>query len=197
MPDATPRLDALLLLEAYQTAHSKGNADLKSSMWSLTKARREKPDIAASNVRQELDPLVRIDQHTRSINESDEEPELIQEKLSLVDVIQKRQLEKENESVSLPGAKNAVDDSIGLRNRHSKKGPTSTTSEKSSKPAMTREDLVDETIFPDPIQLLGGALPPRSLLHAQTKAKEALESYVQAANIVQELQKILAAKRGE
>jgi hypothetical protein len=191
MPTSTPKLDVILLLDAYQNAHLQGNSNLKASWWSLTKARREKPEIAASNVRQELEPTLRMEQ----VGKDSEEPELMQERLSLVDVVQKQQQDKENPSnTTAPNTNttNATSESnTGLRNRHSKKDySASTTSEE--KASMIKEDMVDNaTVIPDPLQLFGGALPPRSLHAAQTQAKQALESYIQAATMIQELQLIM------
>jgi hypothetical protein len=189
---STPRLDALLLLDAYQTAHRQANAELKSSVWGITVARREKPDIGATNIRPDLESLVRV-------MEDDSEPALQHESLTLVDVAEKQQQEKENAGrVDLLTSSVAT---MGLRNRHSKTDYSSTTQDydkDEKKSSMIQEEAENKgQTMADPLQLLGGALPPRGLKDAQVHAKNALESYLQAANIVRELQKLISTQRIE
>ena len=184
---SSPRLDALLLLDAYQAAHQQGDSDLKASLWSLTKARREKPGISAVDIREELESTLQMEQ-VMTAKESEEEPELKHERFSVLDVTQKQLHEKEN--VSSPAVPNAAtnDKSTGLRNRHSKTDYSSSKNDDDNKPSMTREDKIhDAPVVPDPLQLLGGAFPPRSLVTSQAQAKQAIESYIRAANLIHEL----------
>ncbi|GKY93459.1 hypothetical protein MPSEU_000313400 [Mayamaea pseudoterrestris] len=197
---ATPTLDTLLLLDAYQSAQLQGNASLKASMWSLTKARREKPGIGASDVRLDLEPILRMKESLK------EEPCLVQEQFSLINVTQKDPLEKENAAATptIPSATSTAaigdnENTTGLRNRHSKSDYSTKNDE--TKPSMTKEELlpVDDTpaasSIPDPLQLLGGALPPRDLFAAQAQAKQALESYIQAANLIQQMQMLMISAK--
>ena len=147
-------------------------------------------------MRQELTSLVRIEDSSSSAawDKDDDEPSLKQEVFTLVNVLQQQQDEKEN-TVQATSTCTATtkDDSRdeGLRNRHGKTDSSSTNNNDAPSTTMTQETVVDQSDLIDPVQLLGGALPPRSLKDAQEHAKRALQAYIQAANSMQELTKLL------
>ena len=60
MPSNTPLVDVLSLLDLYSTSHTKASSSLKSTIWNISKARRQKGglgvgfSISAFDVREEL-----------------------------------------------------------------------------------------------------------------------------------------------
>lgn len=194
----TNRLSVLSNLYDYSKASESGNASLKSSLWQITKLRRKQnrgyltmeDTFSAEQIREELRARTLV----RNTNDDDEEPGLVSEgrggaKPSLksiapmwkcVDVLEEKASNKENPSAAGLGA-NATANSSGLRQRKNK-GVESSSS--SSKTPMTKEDpIIDEEellLQRDPLELFTG-VRPGDLKMAQKNAKEALESYIQAA----------------
>lgn len=127
---------------------------------------------------------------------------------AVVDAVEERHMEKENGAKAQPPAASSKDGDessnnstggLGLRNRKSGNAVSKAAAEASSSSswevelegtdaAAAEEEKFDETgegrlQAADPINLLGGAFPPRELKKAQQEAKAALESYVKAANL--------------
>ena len=132
-------------------------------------------------------------------------------KWKVVDVVQERAANKENPSSSTTTSTSTndlvtpqlLDSSSGLRQRKNKtdeappghiSSRTTTSMEMKADPVVNNSDDDEEDLFwqRDPLELFAG-VRPSDLKLAQTHAKEALNSYIQAANlaalILGELQK--------
>lgn len=200
-------IDVLILLDSYIENKSNADANLKSAIWNIHKARRQKDALgvglsySASDVREE------IRAHTRL--ECDEEPHLVDEqpmhdtldeksnstssvetlfKLKYIHNSEKKQAPQEKQEEILK----TINDNSGIRRRKGKE----------SEEAKLKSEWVEETCIDaeeeklhkmDPIELFG-ALPPRDLKLAQKQAKEMLELYVNAANKAVEILKLTGAK---
>ena len=134
---------------------------------------------------------------------------------SLVNALEQKQLEKEN-SRKGSGAETTkitnANTTLGLRQRRkntnssvskvedktdSKSPWTTTTTEQEGDDPRTAEFLSEEDklLAIDPISLFGGILIPNELKIAQARAKQALDSYIKAANLVQTMTQQMNKKR--
>lgn len=199
-------VNVLSILDAYFTCHSNGNQSIKSSMLNITKARRLQGGCidcdemsayySACHVRDELlraramvacKPLV-DDEDDRfhltfdgnlKISENDS-PELVDDDSCLVED-------------DVPGQD-------GLRRR--KKGLSNSEPQKPSEWTAVQEQHHNEGTEEeklrnmDPITLFGGFAPP-ALKEAQKNAKQALSSYVEAANLAAYLLNLLSPEKKE
>jgi hypothetical protein len=200
-------IDVLILLDSYIQYNSKANANLKSAIWNINKARRQKDALgvgqsySASDVREEIRAHVRLDcdeepqlEVEESMNEKEEERKNNVRtmetpfKLKYVEKIDKKQQLPETDEEVLK----TIHDNSGIRRRKGKESE-----EETSKSVWIQETCIDaeeEKLHNmDPIELFG-ALPPKDLKLAQKQAKEMLEAYVNAANKAVEILKILNAK---
>jgi hypothetical protein len=187
-----PHLAAVCLLDAYSSAHGDGNSSLKSSMWKLSKARRQRGNgtrISALDVREELrarailkesTPGLVDAEGTTSINNEQEEDYFV-----LVDAVEElaeKRAQKEND---VPTKSNA-----GLRHRNNKQDSKSTAEWTEEQP-LNEDDLLK---IADPVDLFG-AFPPRDLIASQKDAKKALAEYVEAANLARAILQVTNQKK--
>uniref|UniRef100_A0A7S1YEL5 Vacuolar ATPase assembly protein VMA22 n=1 Tax=Grammatophora oceanica TaxID=210454 RepID=A0A7S1YEL5_9STRA len=209
-PSPPPRLHAVLLLDTYTRGQEGAQEHFRSALWNMAKARRQmgrgsltmSTGVSAEEVREELRAHVRV-----AVKATDEESILADESSAAgrasesstsclendlwkqVDVVAARTEmaanlaanEKENAEPSksatglrqrkkgLASAKAGEDEQAG--SKWTKETPTEILSE---------EDLLYQS---DPLQLLGGALPPRDLKLAQKEARKTVEAYIQTANL--------------
>jgi len=179
---ALPHVTAVCLLQAYADAHEKGNADLKSAMWSLNKARRQRGNgarISAWDVREELRARVVLRESTPdlavegvSVTTNSEEEDYF----TLVDAVEEvAEMRGEKENVCKTNAA-AADDGGGLRRRKTGQDIKKEWTEEQS------PDEDDRLRSADPVDLFG-AFPPRDLIVSQKSAKKALAGYIEAANL--------------
>jgi len=123
-------------------------------------------------------------------------------RFALIHPAEEREKQKENNPHSMTLQSQTSDDNdttinsetttTGLRQRRGKGAATSAAASqpKKTKNVMSEEEaentatVVDDQDF---LQLLAGSLPPRELREAQQAARQALEHYVQAANVLAEL----------
>jgi hypothetical protein len=196
-------IQALLLLDDYARAQEGAQCHFRSTLWNLNKARRQKgrestvlvTGISVEDVREEL--------RARAALLMEEAPELVEEAgndeketkgkadrdlWTLIDRVQvaeeRTAIEKENEMPS--SSSTSTTPATGLRHR---KASTNKEDTNSSKWTQENEEsdvpLSDEErlLKADPLQLIGGAFPPRDLRVAQEEARTALATYVKMANL--------------
>lgn len=192
-PTALPHVTALCLLEAYNNAHQKGNVDLKSSMWKLNKARRQRGNgasISAIDVREDLRARAVLRESTPSLTVEGETNEALDEEdyFELVDAVEEIaeiRGQKENNAPTT----NAGTEQAGLRRRN-KAG-------EEDKKEWTQENNPDEDDRlrnANPVDLFG-AFPPRDLIAAQKEAKKSLAAYIEAANLAKAILQITNIKQ--
>lgn len=211
-----PQLQALLLLDAYNTRQSVAQSEQKDCLWNLQKARRQSMRgsvvnsnvYSASLVREDVYPRAMIVSTSCDVG-SDDAPELVTDTIlvaqeekqtndvemlwTLVDpvAVQKEILKKEDEAFS-----NKENESKeGLRQRKGKQKPeaTGTTASDNSKWTAGIDEVMDESAMlrkANPIELFG-ALPPRDLREAQVNANAALQAYIDAANFAVAILKLV------
>ena len=199
----TPLVDLVSLVDAYSSSHSTGSSSLKSCIWNISKARRQKGGFhmgdvnvySAIDVREELCARARLQCN------GGEEPMLMEEAGENKE-FEYCELEGEDSFVmyldGIPKKEDVIPandfsekrDLEGLRNR--KKGSGSSTAQRRKKE--WSEELLDDEDEKklrnaDPLELFGG-LTPVPLKVAQTKARESLTAYVEAANLAAEILRI-------
>jgi len=191
------RLHALTILDAYSKSRETGDQQFKSTMWNLTKARRNKSDgavsIQASHVREDLRARAVVKER------SDDAMRRDYGQFCLVDAFE--ELEKENNASKIAGGASVStvsSSTSGLRNRKNTSSSASDVvaesqdKKNSSKNNMMKVEYAltgDERLQrADPLELFGGAFASRDLKAAQQQAKASLESYVRAANLLLLLQ---------
>lgn len=86
----TPTIDLLTLLHQYETLHSSGDENLKSSIWNITTARRSRGrsfgEYSVDDVREELRASALLEWKTCDGGDDDGEPKLVDEEASSDDV---------------------------------------------------------------------------------------------------------------
>ena len=102
-----PHVTAVCLLDAYSSAHGDGNSSLKSSMWKLSKARRQRGNgarISALDVREELQARAVLRESTPELVESEgttsSNNEQEEDRFVLVDAVEElaeKRAQKEND----------------------------------------------------------------------------------------------------
>lgn len=176
------------------SSHNEGNSSLKSSMWKLSKARRQRGNgttISALDVREELHAravlrestpeLVDVEGSTTAKSNKEEEDYFV-----LVDAVEEEMAEKRAQKENDVPTKTNAD---GLRRRNKASEDTKTTTE------WTQEDIPDEDDrlkSADPVDLFG-AFPPRDLIASQKDAKKALAEYIEAANLARAILEVINA----
>jgi hypothetical protein len=169
-------------------------------------------NFSADQIREELRPRTLVRMNNGDVeqriddDDDDDEPDLIPEgvtlllqppvvavaassktnttipKWKLVDTVEERATKQENH-VKDSKSTTPVDSSSGLRQRKNKTDEllagTTKSSEMKADPIMDEEEILFQR---DPLELFAG-VRPRDLKMAQKQAKEALESYIQAANL--------------
>eukprot|EP00592_Proboscia_alata_P008022 CAMPEP_0194357310 /NCGR_PEP_ID=MMETSP0174-20130528/4808_1 /TAXON_ID=216777 /ORGANISM="Proboscia alata, Strain PI-D3" /LENGTH=228 /DNA_ID=CAMNT_0039127269 /DNA_START=13 /DNA_END=699 /DNA_ORIENTATION=+ len=208
-------IDILLLLEQYSESHRKANAELKSSFWNLTKARRQKGashlggssvGLSASDVREELRARALLSIVKFDATDNDNSVKLKSEILEDKECHDTFDLHLDGMDSKIlngdvaPTQQNElcqddkIDKETGIRQRRNK--------DKSYDEDLKKGDWVTENYFDDadvedellknanPIDLFG-AMPPVPLKVAQANAKDALRNYVDAANLVSAMTQIM------
>uniref|UniRef100_A0A6U3SC60 Vacuolar ATPase assembly protein VMA22 n=1 Tax=Ditylum brightwellii TaxID=49249 RepID=A0A6U3SC60_9STRA len=201
----SPLLDTLCLLGAYKESQSKANDQLKTALFDLTKARRQSGGLvgasrvySAADLREDLCALAVL-QCKSSVEEP---PALVEDDTKSDEKVESNDgdmfrlyldgIPKQSSSSRSP-LDNVISkvvnenagETTGLRQR---KNVTKEEEEENSK--WTTEIAEDESKKENPLNLFGGLHPP-ALKVSQANAKEALKSYVEAANLVSEIMKIL------
>mmetsp|Transcript_8369 Transcript_8369/g.10073 ORF Transcript_8369/g.10073 Transcript_8369/m.10073 type:complete len:216 (-) Transcript_8369:23-670(-) len=189
-----PKLDVLCILDAYASAHDKGNAELKSSFWNLNKARRQKGrncSISALDVREDLLAQTILSEPTPGLQDEDNggggdghdamdgiKTQYEEDTFTLQNAAKVIQ---ESRSIAASNT-TATTASTGLRQR--KASSKVVDEDESEWTQINHTDVDDDEPLrdSDPINLFGG-LVPRDLRASQTQAKEAMASYVEAANL--------------
>ena len=186
----TPVTDILVALESYNESHLSASSSLKSSVWNLYKARRQRERNAitlasafsASDIREELRAQTRV---TYKIDVN--EPELINE-----NHVQKEKFHLSIRTDCIKGEQmisdSAVHNNVGMRQRRKGDNDCNKGCENNS---WTEESYYQEQesklLNTDPLELFGGGLAPRELKLAQKHAKESLKHYISAANRAAEI----------
>ncbi len=189
----TPVTDILVAIESYNESHLIASSNLKSSVWDLYKARRQRgrnaitlaSAFSASDIREELRA-----QTTLTYKIDVNEPELINESNVKEESTDKFRLNVRKDCVQ--GEKiiseNATQNKIGMRQRRKGDIDCNKGSENNS---WTEESYYQEQesklLKTDPLELFGGGLAPRELKSAQKHAKESLIHYIAAANRAAEI----------
>ncbi|KAL7471966.1 hypothetical protein ACHAXS_012279 [Conticribra weissflogii] len=200
--------DALSLLHQYETLHESASNSLRGAFWNITKARRERGfqaggggfggvEYSVDDVREQLrasalleytdeEDVPTLDREIRpsqSVNQSENQAGdfvLYFDGMEL----SRRKLRK----IVQPSYGAETNVSEGLRRRGN-----ATTSSRAEKPvchAWTSEKMIgveeEENLRKaDPLCLFG--VPPSALRIAQTKARDAIAYYVEAANLAREI----------
>jgi hypothetical protein len=200
-------IDVLIFLDSYIENKSNGNTSLKSALWNIHKARRQKDALgvgqsySASDVREEIRAHARLECDKEPYLEDEQLANEIQDeksngtksidssfKLKYLDKLEKKQRPQEIDKELLQ----TIEDNGGIRRRKGKESEE--VNSKSEWVEETYIDLEGEKLQKmDPIELFG-ALPPRDLKLAQNQAKKMLEAYVNAANKAIEILKLTGAK---
>lgn len=208
-----PRLQALLLLDAYNTRQSVAQSEQKDCLWNLQRARRQSmrgsvvnSDVySAATVREDVYPRAMVVSRSNYVV-TDDAPELIADVVSvaqkqaqtedmtllwmLVDpVAVQKEMKKKEEEEELSNKENHSKE--GLRQRKGKQ--KSEASANDSKWTTGDDEFVDEDAMlrvANPIELFG-ALPPRDLREAQVNANAALQAYIDAASFAVEILKLV------
>lgn len=172
--DDTPHLTAVFLLQAYANVHDKGNADFKSALWNLNKARRhmgQGSTLSAMDVREELRARAVLRESTPNLAVEGSKPseQRDEDRFELIDANKELAVIRQKADTSSKSEE-------GLRNRKASEG------EKTEWTEETSPDEDDRLRSADPIELFG-ALTPRDLKGAQQDAERALAAYIEAANL--------------
>lgn len=195
-------LDVLVSLDAYAETYFKANSCLKSTLWNINKARRQKDVLgvgmsySALDVRHEIRARVRVecdqepqleDEFTVSVTELDKETKITTPSFKLCTV--NSDMFKPDSDVKM---QQDSDENNGLRRRKGQKDETTTS--KSSWFEEHCAEIEEKKLHRmDPIDLFG-ALPPKELKLAQNDAKKVIELYIDAANQAVEILKLLESK---
>jgi hypothetical protein len=199
MANETPTIDILVNLESYSQSHISASSSLKTAIWDLNKARRQRRRnmmgyghaFSALDVREELRAQTKVEclNEEPSLVDDDSDENVVNDHgdsfiLCTVDVT----------NTTKDNVKESNDDNDGMRHRKSERSKPNT-DQKQSK--WTEEIIIDEEEMKlrntNPLDLFGGGLTPRDLKLAQKHAKESLASYITAAN---DVAKILKAMQG-
>uniref|UniRef100_A0A7S2XI77 Vacuolar ATPase assembly protein VMA22 n=1 Tax=Attheya septentrionalis TaxID=420275 RepID=A0A7S2XI77_9STRA len=197
------RVEALLLLDAYSTAHAGASQQFKSSLWNLSKARRQmggmhlgtSTNFSASNVREELRAKAILTLlEPKLVQEQDGKDKMIDTDpyiLSLDGPPNVESDDKENSNNSHTNEETLS--SAGLRQRKGTKESNAAANKwTQEQEKWEEEDEIEEAKLRnvDPAYLFAG-LPPPSLKAAQSNAREALAGYIEAANLIVALMETL------
>ena len=206
----------LSLLDAYSKSHVKASTNIKSCIWNISRARRAAGyyhlggarAFSALDVREDINPVMSLSlSNNFDVEESvlvDVEPYKKKDLYQLhfeddsSKTISKKDETGKNKNKALKEIEISDNKEFGLRQR---KGGSQTKNEnKDEKKKMELiwdddEDFVDVLSDPpkDPLQLFGG-FPPRDLQVAQAKARIALKMYIEAANLIAEIQLMMNEK---
>uniref|UniRef100_A0A7S3V7H9 Vacuolar ATPase assembly protein VMA22 n=1 Tax=Chaetoceros debilis TaxID=122233 RepID=A0A7S3V7H9_9STRA len=190
MKSETPNLDVLTLLDDYISAHRDASSNLKSTIWNISKARRQKGGLgvgfsySALDIREELRADVKL--QCRKVSE----PELVEESNHEKKpfVLDFRGVVVTNKDEDVVESQNIAICNTGLRRRKGKD------SEKGEDKKWSTDSLDEveqhKSLNIDPIELFG-AFPPKELKLAQKKAKDAMKSYIEAANAAAVILKLI------
>ena len=184
MNTETPITDLLVELESYNESHLSASSSLKTSIWNLYKARRQRrrnamtlaSAFSAFDIREELRAQI-----TLRCNVNDEEPFLENEgKVSGSGDMFCLQNYHEFATKEDVSGRSKVEKN-GIR-RRKKKGKD----DENEKSLWTKDDNFyedeEKLVATDPLDLFGGGLAPGDLKIAQKYARESLRSYITAAN---------------
>lgn len=192
--DGLSHLTAVCLLESYSKAMEKGRNDLKSALWSLNKARRQKGQgsISSMDVREELRARTVLREATPDLLADEDKDDAVdtfassdhEDHFRLVDAVEERKstCARNEHPEDSTNSKSKASASDGLRNRKGADAPNIQTEGEWTEEIESNPDEEDRLRNADPIELFG-ALAPRDLKLAQEGAKKALAAYVEAANL--------------
>lgn len=188
----TPTIDIITALESYNDSHISASSSLKSAVWDINKARRQRGRhvmtvghaFSALDVREELRAQVGVDCDVEPSLRDESEDGKRKAKSNMFN-LRRHCTSKEDEWSGSTITQDPVD---GVR--HRKKGTSTQKGEKhdnkwSEEPIVDKEEETLQNT--DPLDLFGGGLVPRDLKNAQKHAKESLASYIAAANKVAEI----------
>jgi hypothetical protein len=203
-------LEILSLLESYEKIHVQGDDAWKKALWNLYKGRhlRKRNNLSyvsetycsAADVREDLTPRITLrpnnddgtfscmedgvaivtatDEHKNGPGEED-----------LIAIVSSASSAEEEDNLPALSDENTAEDGLRKRrgaataNKETGKEWTvehnSNNNDDENKGAQQAEN---QTI--DPLELLAGAFPPRELKEAQKRAKQALQCYIEAANLL-------------
>ncbi len=214
MTDKTPLVDALTLLDSYATSHDLATSSLKSAIWNISKARRQKGghgigfSYSAHDVREELRAHSKLKINLKCTENY--EPGLTNDDEAIADnkinkdgngdggkpvfELEYGYAKKINEKVLQKSTMNSSSlHDCGVRRRRGGDN-TGVVSKNAAPNQWSEEEIADEEEEKlrnlDPIELFG-AFPPRELKLAQKKARESLEYYVDAANKAAEILRLI------
>ena len=201
------------MLDAYTASHTNGNQSIKSCVLNITKARRLQGAFDGGNisaysayqVREELRARAVVTCDSAKGNESksmcgsssDEDTfQLHLDGMTKQSATSDTKISEETSDESISPLVEE-DQNEGLRQR--RKGPTKDSNETESEWTVEEEPIphtVDEDEMlriMDPITLFGGLAPP-ALKEAQKNARQALSSYIEAANLAVYLLNLISEK---
>lgn len=197
--DSSPSVINLLsVLDAYVTCHTNGDQSIKSSFFNITKARRLQGGCidseemsayySACHVREELLRARAIVACDPNVGEQDDTFTLSLDGGLKMSENHSSVLVDEGEGLALDNVLDPEQQG-GLRRRKKELSSSSSSqpqkdSEWTTVQEIQQKECVEEEKLQnlDPVSLFGGFAPP-ALKDAQKNAKEALSSYVEAANL--------------
>jgi hypothetical protein len=196
--DSPPSVINLLsVLDAYFTCHTNGDQCIKSSVFNITKARRlqggciDSDEVSAyysaCQVREELLRARAIVTCDSSVGEEDDKFTLSLDGGLKISKNHSSVFVEDDEGVAVDNVLELEQEHRGLRQRKKKLSsgcePRKDSEWTEVQEIQQNEFLEEEKLKNmDPISLFGGFAPP-ALKEAQKNAKEALSSYVEAANL--------------
>mmetsp|Transcript_31477 Transcript_31477/g.65422 ORF Transcript_31477/g.65422 Transcript_31477/m.65422 type:complete len:220 (+) Transcript_31477:73-732(+) len=197
-------LDALALLQQYEALHENASNSFRGAIWNITKARRERGfqaggggfgglEYSVGDVREQLrasallectdeedvPSLGKENGTSRTVNKLGNQPG---------DFVLHFDGMESSRQISRKIAEPSYGANEGLRRRGN--ATTSSRAETTGGSAWTSEEIIveeeeDNLRKTDPLCLFG--VPPPSLRISQTKARDALAYYVEAANLAREI----------
>ena len=200
MTTDTPAIDLIVHLESYTESHISASSSLKSAVWDLNKARRQRgrnlmtigTAFSALDIREELRAQTYVE-YLREEPPLEDEDGLRKYSCGTQGSYVLRSYIQLKENDLSADVKN--NQSEGIRQRRSKKEvkPQSSTAGKWSEENFKDEEE-EKLRSTNPLDLFGGGLVPRDLKLAQKHAKESLASYIAAANEVAAIMRLIEGK---
>ena len=200
----TPITDLIVHLDSYMQSHISASSSLKSAIWDLNKARRQRGRNAMTVVKAYSALDVREELRAQSLVEcmkgepllQDEDDESKKTLVDIGDLFVLRCVGHSKGDKSIVTTKDTIE-TDGIRQRKIvEKSNINNDVKGSNKSEWSEEIHIDEKeeqlLHMDPLELFGGGLVPRDLKLAQKHAKECLASYVAAANEVAAITRLLA-----
>ena len=173
-------INILSCLQAYSQIHANGNKSMKNCTWNIFKSRRDTGGLHLGNDSASAFSAYAVREDLRAsallqVNSDDTQDTFILRS----NKIAMREEDKENHN---------SDNTLRQRKKESKNNESIWTTEE-----LLNEDDAEEQYLRtiDPIVLFNGGMSPPSLKEAQKDARNSLEYYIEAANLICAMMKLM------